>query len=148
MLSLIWPHISQWSIYGKWTNIGFASRINDKLNTQSSFQLLTGKFTAMITPHFHLQPQYKYELFHINFTSFHCTRRYELNKLISRPMCGFIAQLVEHSTGIAEVTGSNRVETLICFQASSFQLLKLENFLRWSLFTFIYNRSTNMNYFI
>ena len=27
------------------------------------------------------------------------------------------------------------------FQASSFQLLKLENFLRWSLFTFIYNRS-------
>ena len=28
------------------------------------------------------------------------------------------------------------------FQASSFQLLKLENLLRWSLFTFIYNRST------
>ena len=25
------------------------------------------KFTAMITFHFHLQPQYKYELFHINF---------------------------------------------------------------------------------
>ena len=34
------------------------------------------------------------------------------------------------------------------FQASSFQLLKLENLLRWSLFTFIYNRSTKMNYFI
>ena len=28
------------------------------------------------------------------------------------------------------------------------KLLKLENLLRWSLFTFIYNRSTNMNYFI
>ena len=28
------------------------------------------------------------------------------------------------------------------FQASSFQLLKLNNLLRWSLFTFIYNRST------
>ena len=41
-------------------------------------------------------------------------------------MCGFIAQLVEHRTGIAEVTGSNPVEALI-FQASSFQLLKLEN---------------------
>ena len=27
------------------------------------------------------------------------------------------------------------------FPASSFQLLKLENLLRWSLFTFIYNRS-------
>ena len=43
-------------------------------------------------------------------------------------MCGFIAQLVEHRTGIAEVTGSNPVEALI-FQASSFQLLKLENLL-------------------
>ena len=34
------------------------------------------------------------------------------------------------------------------FQASSFQLFTLENLLRWSHFTFIYNRSTNMNYFI
>ena len=33
------------------------------------------------------------------------------------------------------------------FQAS-FQLLKLENLLWWSFFTFIYNRSSNMNYFI
>ena len=64
-------------------------------------------------------------------------------------MCGFIAQLVEHRTGIAEVMGSNPVEALIFFfQASSFQLLKLENLLRLSHFTFIYNRSTNMNYFI
>ena len=45
-------------------------------------------------------------------------------------MCGFIAQLVEHRTGIAEVTGSNPVGVLIFFQASSFQLLKLENLLR------------------
>jgi len=42
-----------------------------------------------------------------------------------------------------EVMGSNLV-----FQASSFQLLKLENLLRWSFFTFIYNHSSNMNYFI
>ena len=34
-------------------------------------------------------------------------------KLTSLPMCGFIAQLVEHRTGIAEVTGSNPVEALI-----------------------------------
>ena len=54
----------------------------------------------MITLHFHLQLLYKYELFHINFSSFHCTGRYELNKLASLPMCGFIAQLVEHRTGI------------------------------------------------
>ena len=51
-------------------------------------------------------------------------------KLTSLPMCGFIAQLIEHRTGIAEVTGSNPVKALIFFQASSFQLLKLENLLR------------------
>ena len=28
---------------------------------------LNWKFTAMITLHFHLQPQYRYDLFHINF---------------------------------------------------------------------------------
>ena len=42
--------------------------------------------------------------------------RYELNLLTSLPMCGFIAQLVEHRTGIAEVTGSNPVEALIFFR--------------------------------
>ena len=31
-------------------------------------------------------------------------------------MCGFIAQLVEHRTGVAEVTGSNPVEALIFFR--------------------------------
>ena len=40
-------------------------------------------------------------------------------------MCGFIAQLVKHRTGIAEVTGSNPVEALIFFQASSFDLFKV-----------------------
>ena len=54
-------------------------------------------------------------------------RRENMNsQLISLPMCGFIAQLVEHRTGIAEVTGSNPVEALNFFQASLFQLLKLE----------------------
>ena len=49
------------------------------------------------------------------YTSHHFTPhgRYELNLLASLPMCGFIAQLVEHRTGIAEVTGSNPVEALI-----------------------------------
>ena len=79
--------------------------------------------------------------------------RYELNKLTSLPMCGFIAQLVEHRTGIAEVTGSNPVEALIFFfffffQASSFQLLKLENLLRRSFFTLMYHRISHINYFI
>ena len=63
--------------------------------------------------HFHLQPQFKYEFFHIYFTSFHCTGRYKLNKFTLLPMCGFIAQLVEHCTGITEVTDSNPIEALI-----------------------------------
>ena len=41
-------------------------------------------------------------------------------------MCAFIAQLVKHRTGITKVTGSNPLEALIFFQASSFQLLQLE----------------------
>ena len=81
----------------------------------------------MIILHFHLQPQYKYELFHIYFTSFHCTGKYELNKLTSLPMCGFIAQLVEHRTGIAEVTGSNPIEALIFFR------ILLSNCLNWKI---------------
>ena len=42
-------------------------------------------------------------------------------------MCGFIAQLVEHRTGIAEVTGSNPVEALI------FLRLLLSNCLNWKI---------------
>ena len=66
------------------------------------------------------------------YTSLHFTLhgRYELNKLTSLPMRGFIAQLVEHRTGIVEVMGSNPVEALIFSVSSSFQLLKLENLLR------------------
>ena len=55
------------------------------------------------------------------------TGRYELNKLASLPMCGFIAQLVEHRTGIAEVTGSNPVEAL------SFFRLLLSSCLNWKI---------------
>ena len=63
--------------------------------------------------------KYIYEIIHI------CTA------VVDESVCGFIAQLVEHRTGIAEVIGSNPVEALIFFfQASSFQLLKLENLLR------------------
>ena len=56
------------------------------------------------------------------------TGRYEHNKMTSLPMCGFIAQLVEHRTGIAEVTGSNPVEALTFF----FRLL-LSSCLNWKI---------------
>ena len=70
----------------------------------------------MIILHLHLQPQFKY-INYFMYTSHHFTPHgrhvHELNKVTSLPMCGFIAQLVEHRTGIAEVTGSNPVEALI-----------------------------------
>ena len=112
-------------IITKWRNRYYKMPQNSEMRAA-----YIGKFTAMITLHFHLLPQYKYELFHINFTSFRCTGRYELNKLASLPTCDFIVQLVEHSIGIAEVTGSNPSEALIFIQASSFQLFTLENLLR------------------
>ena len=54
-------------------------------------------------------------------------------------MCGFIAQLVEHRTCIAEVNlfESRSVKPWFLVQASFFQLLELENLLRWSFFTFV-----------
>ena len=62
-------------------------------------------------------------------------------------MCGFIAQLVEHCTGIHGGLGFESRWSPDFFQASSFQLLKLENLLQWSFFTFINNHSSNMSYF-
>ena len=53
---------------------------------------------------------------------------YEPNKSTSLPMSGFIAQLVEHRTGIAEVTVSNPVEALIFFS------LLLSNCLNWKIY--------------
>ena len=88
---------------------------------------LIGKLTSL-TVHVHLQWQFTYELyelFHIH--TMHTSRhfnpdgRYELNKLTLLPMCGFIAQLVEHHTGIAEVMGLNPVEALI-FSGFSFSI--------------------------
>ena len=43
-------------------------------------------------------------------------------------MCGFIAQLVEHRTGIAEVTGSNPVEALIFFSGFFFPIAQIGKF--------------------
>ena len=66
---------------------------------------------------------------------FHCTGRNELNKLTLLPMCGFIAQLVEHRTGIAEVMGSNPVEALIFFFFFFFFFrLLLSNCLNWKIY--------------
>ena len=83
------------------------------------------------------------------YTSHHFTPpgKYELKKLTTLPMCGFIAQLVEHRTGIAEFTGWNPLEALIFFR------LLLSNCLNWEftamiILHFHLTRSSNMNYFI
>ena len=44
------------------------------------------------------------------------------------PMCGFIAQLVEHRTGITEVTGSNPVKALIVFSGFFFPIAQIGKF--------------------
>ena len=56
----------------------------------------------MITLHFHLQPQYKYELFHINFT---------INWSVPN-IWVFIAHLVDKCSANAEAMVSNPVEAL------------------------------------
>ena len=43
-------------------------------------------------------------------------------------MSGFIAQLVEHRTGITEVTGSNPVEALIFFSGFFFPIAQIGKF--------------------
>ena len=103
-------------------NFFYASSVQllnlDKLLRWSFFTLIYNRSSNILVSYF-------------IYTSHHFTPygRYELNKLALLPMCDFIAQLVEYRTGIAEVTGSNPVEALI-FQASSFQLHKLDNLLR------------------
>ena len=63
----------------------------------------------------HVYPQFTYESFHIHYIISLLSRENMNSQLTSLPICGFIAQLVEHRTGIAEVTGSNPVEALIFF---------------------------------
>ena len=86
---------------------------------------LNWKFTAKITYHLHIYPQFIYESFRIHYIISLLSRENMNSQLTSLPMCGFIAQLVEHRTGIAEVTGSNPVEALIFFR------LLYSNCLNW-----------------
>ena len=77
----------------------------------------------------------------LSYTSFviqSLSREHMNSQLTLLPVCGFIAQLVEHRTGNAEVTGSNPVEALNFFQAS-LQLLKLQTQLRGSFLHFTFS---------
>ena len=59
-------------------------------------------------------------------------------------MCGFIAQLVEHHTGVAEVTGSNPLEVLI-FLGFFFSVALIGKFTAMIIPHFHLHRSLNMN---
>ena len=60
--------------------------------------------------HFYsLSTVHSYNLHHIHFTSFSSYNRYKLNLHLTCFRRGFIAQSVEHCTGIMEVMGSNRL---------------------------------------
>ena len=63
-------------------------------------------------------------------------------------MCGFKAQLVEHCTGIAEVTGSNPVEALI-FSGFLFAITLIGKFTVMIVLHFdLQPQFKYMNYFI
>ena len=101
-----------------------------------NFSTQNGKLTAIIILHFHLQPQFKYELFLIYLASFHSSRK------IWTQLIGLAPNVWLHSSvGRA----SHRYRGGHVFESrwspdfsSSFQLLKLENLLRWSHFTFTF----------
>ena len=65
-----------------------------------------------------------YEFSYIHFHT-HLLNGYITNSHNDQLPVGLIAQLVEHSTGIAEVMGSNPVQAWIFFQGFFSQLLKL-----------------------
>ena len=70
--------------------------------TLSNFQLF--KLEILLRwPFFTFIFNHSSNMNYFTYTSYHFTphRTYELNKLISLPIRGFIAQLVEHRTGIA-----------------------------------------------
>ena len=122
---------------------GFESRWSLGFFQASSFQLL--KLENLLRWSFFTLIYNRssiYELFHIYFTSFHSSRE------IWTQLIGLAPNVWLHSSvGRASHRYSRRLRVRIplkpwFFQASSFQLLKLENLLRWSFFTLIYNRSS------
>ena len=58
---------------------------------------------------YYLTAVHSYDLYHIHIMSFSSYNGYKLNSHLTCFQRGFIAQLVEHRTGIVEVMGSNPV---------------------------------------
>ena len=131
----------------------FEAAINTNL-LLSFFLSFCSKRSKQAVCAFHLSPQFKYEFFHIYFTSSSDSSREghdELNKLTSLPMCGFIAQLAEHRTGIRGVHGTRiPLKLWIVFKFFFFPIsyigkftamiiLHIHNFLCWKFVNTIQN---------
>ena len=89
--------------------------------------------------HFHLLPQFKNELFHILLIISLLTGDMNSINNIDLPPNVWLHSSVGRTTH--RQRGGHGFESRWSpdfFQASSFQLLKLENLLRWSFFTFIF----------
>ena len=69
----------------------------------------------------YLSPQFKYMIFHNSFAFFY---GYITNSQFHQLPDGFIAQLVQHHTSIAEVTGLNPIQAEL-FSGLISQLLNL-----------------------
>ena len=115
---------------------GFESRLSPEFFRLLYSNCLNWKFTAKITYHLHIYPQFIYESFHIHYIISLLSWENMNSQLTSLPMCGFIAQLVEHRTVIEEVTGSNPVEALI-FSGFFIPIAYIGNSLRRSHSTFL-----------
>ena len=81
-----------------------------------------------------------WKLIYLNCGEWYTFYGYITNSQSGQLPVGFIAQSVEHCTGIAEVMGSNPVQACIFFfQAVISQLLKLCASLRWSIISSYYS---------
>ena len=107
---------------------------------------LLSLYTSLYMIYLHIYPQFIYGSFHIHYIISLLSRENMNSQFTSLPMCGFIAQLVEHRTGITEVTGSNPVEALIFFFPGFFiPIASIGNSLRRSHITFITLTSSSGN---
>ena len=90
-----------------------------------------------------------YIIYTLSFASY---KGYKLNSLLTCYERGFIAQLVEHRTGIAEVMGSNPVGASECFLGficnclSYFTIAKITFTSKTcTVFLFLKSRQSHMN---
>ena len=92
-----------------------------------------------------LSAVHSYDLYHIHFMSFSSYNGYKLNSHLTCFRRGFIAQSVEHRTGIAEAMGSIPVEPQN-FYCEGLFLFSSSVVIRFDTFTHNYQISIKYQY--